>query len=706
MSDAPPPAPPAPVVDAVPEARGPRRWPRRLAFGCAGAILLAGAATAFAIYEVDRRWDEAERQALTAQETRARREFAPAIAKLEGDAVATPADDYDIDKTIRVIHEIDLAMKEQPDLPSWLRMMAKQDYRGVSPEVLEARRELLQLQFQLYAKQTEAEQQQAMWEMTSEMVLSTLSVVSVSGEVSAINPEGSFAVDREQAARLLDDVRRRQEERQQLLRDVRNLQDQLFAAVLDYSEVYYDHVEQWDRLCVLRDRAYLALRNEDWATVRAASAQAMAMAPHDKEAHLLYAMALIEGGSGEDHDEAQRVLATYIDEHPDATAPAFLLLGVLERERGNPEAARLHLQQAAAYYPKQADKLTEMLDPYRQRTFLRKSREGSYIVELYKSTMLGTGWFSPDLQMADTAFAEGDFNAGRQKVMDHFARRRSQQQWDYILQDIAFAEQLLGGHFREMFPEDAFLDLKVESTLWGDKIDVSIDNRSARTLHNATLILCAHFTDMHPSDYEPFAAERTIPEVPAHAVTSFGTMTVETELWGRRKSLEDVVEYRAILVTDEAVMWVDTDERKLREIRAYAEAKKKDRPLPEQRTDWYARMDEELDRKAQTLWSSADARVEPRYGFNDDVVIELPAELAMFRPTFRLKYGEHTFVAETNRIEDDKIVLAFKGVGNFDAADAEPANLVLTMDSIFGAVTVDFAPDGQAKYRFGSAKSE
>ena len=113
-------------------------------------------------------------------------------------------------------------------------------------------------------------------------------------------------------------------------------------------------------------------------------------------------------------------------------------MGVVEGQRGDFGAAQLHLQQSATYYPKQADQLSDMLDPYKQRGFLRKSREGGLIIELYKSTMLGGGTFSPDLQLAKLLFEQGDFEAGRKKVMDHFARRRAQQQWDFIISDLRY----------------------------------------------------------------------------------------------------------------------------------------------------------------------------------------------------------------------------------------------------------------------------
>jgi tetratricopeptide (TPR) repeat protein len=650
------------------------------------------------------RTEQAELQAQQAHEEKAKDEFEPTLSLLARQAKAD--EPVDIDKTIRVIHEIDLAMKDQASMEAYLDVMVRQDYRGVAPDVLEARRHILEVQYALYAKQAETEEQRAMWEMTSELLLTTFSVVKVEGDVSTFDPSGKFSIDRQQAQRLLEDLKEEQEEHQELLADVRGLEAQLFAAMMQYSDVYYPHLEEWDRLCVLRDRAYLAARNGDWETVRIASEKAIEMAPTEKEAHLLLALALIEGGNTEDQERARAMLAEHVEKHPDSTAPAFLLLGVLDQKQGRNEEARLNFQQSAAYYPKQAKALTEMLDPYQQRSYLRQSREGSYILELYKSSMLGAGYFSPDLQMAKAAFDAGDFHGGKQKVMDHFARRRSQEQWDFVLQDIDFAASLLGGEFHQIFPEDSYLDLEVAPTMWGNqKIQVGVKNRSGETLHNATLILAVHFTDMHPADYQPFAAEKSMPAVLPRESTDFGTIDVTYDLWGKPKGVSDIVTQRAVLLTDEAVLWVDTDEYKIAEAKEFREAAKKSQPLPEQESAWHQKMASELHQQTKGIGSVASAKVEPKYGFNDGVTIELPKELAVFRPVFTLQYGGQTLKADSNVVDGEHIVLTFSGVDNFDSAGAAPKDMTLQMDSVFGTMALTFTPEGEMGYRFGSAET-
>ncbi len=673
----------------------PSPWPRRVAIGCGVALVLGLALPSAGYWWWSRSVEAARQSALSEQESKAKAEFQPALDKLK----PAPAPTYDLDRTIQVVHEIDRALADHATLKEHLTHLAQRDVRGVAPEVLEARRKILEIVLKLYARQVEAEDQKAAWEFTSELLLSTLSVVSVSGNASIFDPGGSFSVDRTEARKVLDDLQSKQADRAQLQRDIHALDEELFAALMDYSKVYYKYVEAWDRLCVSRDRAYLAAHNGDWQTARVQAEAAIQQAPDEREAHLVKAWALVEGGGPDDWPEVERILGAFVEKHPEHSAPAFLLRGVLEQRQGKLEQAKLDFQQAAAYYPRQAGALRASLDPYKMRSFLRKSREGGYILELYQSTMLGAGFFSPDLQMAKVSFDKGNVAEGHQKVMDHFARRRSQAEWDLILQDIRFAHDLLGPDFRAIFPDEAWVDLEVAPTLWGDKIKVGINNRSGKTLHNATLILAIHFTDMHPADYEAFAAPATQPALPAHESTDFGEMSVQTDLWGKPKSVADIVEQRAVLLTDEAVLWVDTEPYKIAEMKAFREARQRaTSPRP---TAAFERLAGQWQALVPGLGAKTAVEVVPKYGFDDAVTVRLPSALAVYKPVFTLTYAGREIKADSNLIDGDQIVLTFAGVDNFDGG-AKPQELRLSVESTFGAAEIAFPPDGAMKYRFGS----
>lgn len=659
-------------------------------------------------------WDYSSRRAhekaLEAQGAAAEEQFSPMMDALE--QAAEPEKSYDIDKTIRVIHEIDRAMSREQSLEEYLRWASRQDYSDVAPEVLEARKEMLEPIMELYAKQVELDDQQAMWEVTSEFLLATLSVVEVSGEASMISPEASLSVDQEQAKQLFQELKADRARHKQLINDIAAIETEMFGSMMEYSEVYYKYIEEWDQLAVMRDRAYLAAYNGDWEAAAASADLAIEKAPQEREAHLLKAMALIEVDNRENAREIEELLDGYIQEHPDSTAPAFLLLGVHQSRLGQDRQAQLSFQQAAAYFPKQSQQLTDMLNPYEMRSFLRQSREGQFIVEMYKSTMLGAGYFSPDLQMAKVLFDKGDDDGGRAKVLDHFARRRTQQQWDFVISDVAFCHDLLGPDFWKIFPEVTYLDLEVSEAMMSSALNLSVKNRSEKTLHNATLVLAVQFTDMYAEDYEAIPAPQTVPAVTPHDSTSFGSVDIDFEIFSKKKTSSDIVRTRAILISDEAVSWVDTDEyrlaenKELREKKRAAEKLGDDKPVEHPLAKRHPQFQSTMDMLVTGASDVAKVSLEEKYGA-DNLVVALPKELAILRPMFRLKYGDTLYEAQDNLIEGDQIQLRFAGVQNFDAEGAPPPDdLELLMGSPFGDVVFSWKNNGDLTWRFGGADRE
>lgn len=688
---------------------------RNVFAGCAVAAVLVVALPIGGWLYWDHRAQQARVEAEVAQSAAAEEQFAPMMAALEEGTTGEPA--YDIDKTIRVIHEIDLAMQEKQSLEEYLQWASRQDYADVAPEVLEKRKEILGILMRLYAKQVEADDQEAMWQVTSELLLSAFSVVQVSGEASLVSPMAGLEVDREQAQQLLTELKSERAAHKQLMRDITAIETELMAAMVDYGEAYYPYVEEWDQLSVLRDRAYLAVYNGEWEAALAAADLAIEKAPKEREAHLLKAMALIELDNEENAGEIQDLLATYVEDHPDASAPALVLLGVHQARRGDSTQAQLSFQQSAAYFPKQADALTDMVDPYKMRSFLRKSREGSFIVELYKSTMLGAGYFSPDLQLAKMLFDRGDLEGGRQKVLDHFARRRAQKQWDFVVSDIAFCHDLLGPYFWEIFPEETYLDLDAGPSMMGmgSALNVSVTNRSERTLHNATLLLAIQFTDMYAGDYEVLATPQTVPAVLASDTTDFGSIDVELEKDGTPKTVTDIVHTRAVLISDEAVSWVDTPAYKLAELKELAEKRKTrqalETPSPEQApqvehrlSKRHPRFQPTMDALVESASEVAKVQMESKYGA-DNLVVKLPKELSILRPAFRLRYGETLYETTDNVITGENIELRFQGVENFDKDGAEaPDDVELLMASPFGDVVFSWKNNGDLTWRFDGSE--
>lgn len=656
---------------------------KRAAIGCVsvllGVPLLFGAG-----------WWFSQSQAERAQEQAAEQAFAPALEELKQPEVSP----VDIDKTVRVLHGLDLAMENQEDLETHLAYLARQDYRGVSPDVLAARAELLEVLQALYASQTELEEQQAMWDFSSKLLLSTLSIVQVGGEASMTGGAANFSVDREQAQAVLAKLEEEQAAERALQGDIRDLKTELFNALVDYSEVYYTHLEEWDRLCTLRDRAYLAANAGDWASAEAAAKAAMEMAPHETEAHLLYALAIVEGDGGlERAGEVEAMLLDYIEEHPERSAPAFVILGQLHHNMGSSDQAKLDFQQAATNYPRQAEALTDMLNPYQMRSYLRATPEGGYILSRYKDTMLGSGSFSPNLRQAHILFEAGD-PGWKEAVLDHFYRRRSQGQWDYLMSDLQFCTDLFGARFREIYPNDSYLDLVVTSPMLGDGIKLSVQNRSERTLHNASLVMCLRFPDMHPNDYEAVPAGDTQQAVMSKDSTDFGLLEGEFKVGDRVYSAQEAYEHRAILVSNEGVMWVDTEPYKLAEAAEFRTQR-----AEQADSAWTERVRTQA---VEDLQSSSTMRIEPAMG-DDDLHIRLPEALSIGRPSFQLKYGDQYIRPEKNELENGMIDLVFSAVDNL--VDGEHPPVELLVDTNFGRVKLAWVETPQG-WVFGGVELE
>ncbi len=604
-------------------------------------------------------WQWQKHVALQTAQENAEVLFSPALEALQVENVEPT---YDIDKTVRVIHAMDRALESEGDLRSYLQVMVRQDFDGVAPDVLAARGKVMDVLMKVYARQTELENQEATYTVTR-TVLSAMSMVQA--DVSMATPGASL--DKEQAKTILNDLRKEQAERRELLDALSGLELELLGVMNDYSTVYYRHLAEWDELCLLRDRAYLAAAEGNWQATLDASSAAAEKAPDDVEAHLLEAWALIELSTSVEGAQ-QRVLAIsklndFVKNHPERSAPALLLLGLANARNGDSAEATLLFQQAAAYYPKQSALLTDMMDPYTARSFLRKSKEGIAIVDQYQATMVGAGAFSPDLHLAQAFFEAGDDEKGRKKVLDHFSRRRNQEQWNLILEDLKYCSEKMGSQFEKILVEDSHLFLETEPTLLGSALDVVVSNQSDRPLRNATLLMAIRFTDMHRDDYQVFKVGETVPVVAAKAKTDFGELEVGWDLFGQKKGVDDIVLGRSILITDDAVVWVDTDQYRLAQTRPTNTGKKAEDVVIAERS-WFDAMKITPESLGALIEKSGEVDVDLGLG-KDDLKLVLPRELAWMDPVFRV--GDHMGEGPSkNELTKDGIRLEFADLANFD----------------------------------------
>lgn len=607
------------------------------------------------------------------QKAKAEKIFKPVIQAFDENINENKANDsiYDIDKTIRVIHEIDQAIINNDNLEDYLLKISKQDYRNVAPEVLEARKKLLQTTMEIYARQTKLKDQPDYWDLIREYTLAAGSGINPAGLASPI-PTDAIQFDPNLSKKTYEDYLESKKVSEEVKGEIRELKTKLLKQLYEYSTVYYKYYDEWDRVCLHRDKGYLAIKSAQWDVVENEANKAIEKAPYDKEAHVLKGLAMVAAmpSAAEPNislNERPTVdmntlpfLDKFIEKNPGYSAPALLLKGVYHLKKGDMKAAKLLFEESAAYYPKQADMLQNNFDPYRMRSYLRKSKEGNQITEMYKTTMLGGGFFTPDLQLAKLYYASNNPEMGKSKVLDHFQRRRNQSQWDYIISDIRFCETAFGKEFRKILPENHYLQLKVKPTLMGQKLNLSVINQSDKRLSNASLILCIQFTDMMRDDYVAIKVEKTLPAILPYEDNSYESMEIQYDMFGKMKGVDDIVTVRAIVISDEGVNWVDTEDFKFENL------KKQKENLNKLQADESKKMRSEFGFDKEQILSliKNNARISlntSKLSLNNVLSVNMPKELALLNPIFRLAEEGNIFIEPSkNQLNTNGISLDFK----------------------------------------------
>lgn len=609
---------------------------------------------------------------------------APARAALE--PPAQPDAPHDVEATLRAVRELDLAVKRAGSVREFLEHVGRGDYRRVSPKVLATRKRIVEVLVKYYAALDRQREEDELWG-TFERFSDELARVLQATDIQAATPLGTVSLSPSDPARqkqLAEERARREASRAASFADVQRFEEELLFALDAAVPVFREVEDEWMRLCAQRDRVYLHVAAGEYADAVQSARSALELAPGDVESTLLLALALVERDrglpAGERTNEVEGLLSDVLQREPD-NAPALLLRGMWRWIRGDAAEGRSDLELAASRYPLQADRLRDELDPYSKREYLRRTRQGGRVTALYRTMMLGANHFSPDLQLARAELESGDAAGAFARVKDHFARRRVQGQWDLVLYDLEFCEDLLGDRYREYFPERSYLDLEVEERLIGSSVNVTVRNRSDRALRNAALVLAVRFTDMVEGEYAAFTVGKTLPEVAPLARTKFGTVEVSYSGLGEPRGFADHVKpLRAVLISDEGVFFIDTIEHKGELARA-AEPKPREPGSLAERVLEVAR--------ALAPESLSIERVKNLVS-SDSLEIELPRELVLLGPLFRLDVGKQSFDEARgddveHRIEGGKLRLRFESVGK--ALDGYPGEVRLVAESALG----DFA---------------
>ena len=503
---------------------------------------------------------------------------------------------YDIEETVRILNGLEIAQSQSKDFYSFLEYMAKQDYSMVPTEVVEAKMELLPILQEMFILEKENEELTKLTAVMNGLGTGIYTLVkernmanSIAEASNFITPAGaalgSLSIGNAMKAILdtesLEEAKLRAfdayEEQQKLQAEnkkkIENLKGKYLEYLNKFTPIYMKYIKEWERLCLDKDKAYLAAYSERYIDCYETTRQILEKYPANREAMLLKALSCIGMAKGQNTAvpneettlsianenasekyrfliDAQRTLESYIDLYPGKAAPALLLMGELELANGNSDKAMSYFDQSALEYPKQAAELNDMLNSYYIRSYLNATPEGKYLMRLYCSTMEGQGYFSPNFHKAKYWESLNNNEKAAAEIYNHFFRRDQQNLYDCLITDMEFCENNLYRSFKSQFMESSALNISVteEPHVFGKNgVKFTLTNNSDLTLENVRLYICLHLKDMYVNEYEVFPCETVNIFNPSEQV-SWSTDEYKTE---------DIVRVRAIMLTDDKVCWVD-----------------------------------------------------------------------------------------------------------------------------------------------------
>lgn len=509
---------------------------------------------------------------------------------------------YDIEETVRIINGLEIAQSQSNDFYEYLEYMAKQDYSLVANDIIQAKKKLLPILQRMFQLQKQHEELSEIWIIARSVgagfgalarnsdptgtLSATAEAYATGNLMGALSLGDNLGINQAKAA-AFDEYDRQLELKESLSVEIESLKMAYIEYLTEFTPVYNKYMKEWDKLCVNKDKAYLDLYSGRMADAYNSTEKIIKEYPTNREALLLKSLSLINIGSGYMNEpmdgeqiltiskeinlpdtikrnikwndffiEADLVLDNYLKAYPERSAPALVLKGLLHSRLGENSRAMSFFDQAAMEYPRQAARLTDLLDSYRVRTYLNKTPEGQYLLRLYRSTMEGYGMFSPNFHKAQYYAQIGDYKKSQTEIYNHFFRRGNQGIYDCLLSDMQYCENYLYNSFKQLLLERHYLDIsiKTDDGLFSsdNEIDLSIHNRSDIDLENVRAFLCVHYTDMYTDEYDVIKVPATN-IIKHYEKKDLGTVKLDYE----GKTNKDITRIRAIIMTDDKICWVD-----------------------------------------------------------------------------------------------------------------------------------------------------
>ncbi len=473
------------------------------------------------------------------------------ISNVEKKILEHASDSYDPDTTVMALFSMETALRNAGNFEQLTEYIVQESPEKVAPEI-----QLLKYRFfNVYKKLLSNKDSEA----DAKSIYRTAQGALLDF-ASTVDPL-AFTYSRTQAQKIWEKHQAQVRMDADLRRRIERNQDEIVDFLFEFMTLSSKYYKEWEQLCALRDRAYLAAWEGSRDEVIANASAAVRLAPDEKGAHILLIMALLERNREDDLAVANGLIDDFLEKYPD-NASGYLLRGVAKVRGKHLNEAATDFAQAAVYFPKQQEELSNRLGVYRKRAYLNKSMEGRIIVNAYRAMMSGSGYFSPDFQLARLMLEDGRKTEARKKIFDHFFRRRMQGEWDKVLDDFRFSYRFLN---TDLFKIDDgsgnTVDIAIDSAFFTNSVILKVTNTGGKPLHNVTILLCVRFTDMFKKDYISFPVGETLALLKPGQTVEIGRRNigeVSENILGMKKKFKDIIEFAAVMISDETISWIES----------------------------------------------------------------------------------------------------------------------------------------------------
>ncbi len=473
------------------------------------------------------------------------------ISNVEKKILEHASDSYDPDTTVMALFSMETAIRNAGNFEQLTEYIVQESPEKVAPEI-----QLLKYRFfNVYKKLLSNKDSEA----DAKSIYRTAQGALLDF-ASTVDPL-AFTYSRAQAQKIWEKHQAQVRMDADLRRRIERNQDEIVDFLFEFMTLSSKYYKEWEQLCALRDRAYLAAWEGSRDEVIANASAAVRLAPDEKEAHILLIMALLERNREDDLAVANGLIDDFLEKYPD-NASGYLLRGVAKVRGKHLNEAATDFAQAAVYFPKQQEELSNRLGVYRKRAYLNKSMEGRIIVNAYRAMMSGSGYFSPDFQLARLMLEDGRKTEARKKIFDHFFRRRMQGEWDKVLDDFRFSYRFLN---TDLFKIDDgsgnTVDIAIDSAFFTNSVILKVTNTGGKPLHNVTILLCVRVTDMFKKDYISFPVGETLALLKPGQTVEIGRRNigeVSENILGMKKKFKDIIEFAAVMISDETISWIES----------------------------------------------------------------------------------------------------------------------------------------------------